>query len=297
VYASLKIVVKIKKSQIGVLTMDLSISQLFITLLCILAIVVLVLNKGSIMSSFVSHLKRQKKQTLVILDLNGILVLRLHKNKVPEDMPKYFRDLATEVKGNFLIWRRPHLDEFLTFLFEHFDVGVWTSAMSYNADQILNVVFSNLPHLRKQLVFEWGQEHCKTIDVPSMRVSTSSLSLESCQNAGVNQIDTSKREKSDDKKKATWHDKVFLKMLSKVCEEFPEYGERNILFIDDSPEKLIENPSYTSFSPESFNAETMSCDKGLREDQVIRKILEDLSSRPSTTTVPDFFRNFQNSKK
>lgn len=215
--------------------------------------------------SYVGFLKSQKKKTLVVLDLNGILVLRLHQNKIPQDLQKEVLDSSKKVRGNFHIWRRPHLDFFLEFLFQHFDVAVWTSAMTHNMNYILDVVFENLPHLRKHLIFEWGQEQCKAIPVPSMKKST-------------------------DNTTKSWEEKLFLKTLSKVCEEFPVYTERNVLFLDDTPDKMAENPIHSFYIPSSFSLKSLTeKDEAFSENGEITCLLKKVFQRHSVATVADCF--------
>lgn len=223
--------------------------------------------------SYVGFLKTQKKKTLVVLDLNGILVLRLHQNKIPETTNPEIVESSKKVKGNFHIWRRPHLDSFLEFLFQHFEVAVWTSAMSHNMQPILDIVFENLPHLRERLVFQWGQEQCKAIPIPNMKVSSDSLMT------AVH----------DEKCKNKWQEKLFLKTLSRICEEFPEYTERSVLFIDDSPEKMVENPHFSFFVPTSFTIQSVDKpDNSLSLDGEIQKFLRKFHQSSSTTTIADF---------
>lgn len=61
--------------------------------------------------SFVKHMKRSKASTLVVLDLNGILVLRLHENQLPSNWDKEERDKhlskAKKLTNGFYVWSRP----------------------------------------------------------------------------------------------------------------------------------------------------------------------------------------------
>lgn len=160
------------------------------------------------MSSYVGHLKRQRQKTLIILDLNGILVLRLHKNQLPlswteDDRARFLGD-AHALENDFYVWRRPHLESFLEFLFEHFDVATWTSAKSYNARHVVDAAFSKCPHLKEQLIFQWTQENCTSIDIPQMQ------------------------QQNQHQHKKGGRQQVFLKEALCVWEKFPEYNENKI---------------------------------------------------------------------
>ena len=52
---------------------------------------------------------------------------------------------------------RPHLNEFLGYAFDNYDVGVWSSAMQHNVDWIIQEIFINK---RSQLKFEYNRTHC-----------------------------------------------------------------------------------------------------------------------------------------
>ena len=69
-----------------------------------------------------SEVKLKSVRKLLILDLNNILIRR-----------KYVKDagdaVGAEKCGNFMVWKRPHLNEFLDFAFENFDVAVWSSVV------------------------------------------------------------------------------------------------------------------------------------------------------------------------
>lgn len=81
-----------------------------------------------------------------------------------------------------------HLEDFLDFLFDHFDVATWTSAKSYNAKQVVDTVFANRPELRKQLVFEWCQEDCLIINIPQIKKIQSSMTNNEFQKRGRTEV-------------------------------------------------------------------------------------------------------------
>jgi RNA polymerase II subunit A small phosphatase-like protein len=57
--------------------------------------------------------------------------------------------------GSFHVYKRPHLNEFLQFAANEFDVGVWTSAGAEYANGIVEAIFTNAAPL-----FLYSSEHC-----------------------------------------------------------------------------------------------------------------------------------------
>ena len=77
------------------------------------------------------------KSSLIILDINGLLVLRLDKR----------------------IKRRKGLTEFLAQVFEIADVAIYSSMTKKNLDATLSKIFS--PDQLDRIVFIWGREYTK----------------------------------------------------------------------------------------------------------------------------------------
>ncbi|KAG2177574.1 hypothetical protein INT44_008086 [Umbelopsis vinacea] len=71
---------------------------------------------------------------LIILDLNGALVSKTGKSGM---------------------WVRPHYTEFLEYLFDQFEVGVWSSARQNTVSNMCQL-FGNF---KKQLLFTWSREN------------------------------------------------------------------------------------------------------------------------------------------
>jgi len=140
------------------------------------------------------------KKTLLIFDLNGILI-----NK------KWDKE-----ERKSLLWKRPDIESFLEFIFKQYDVAVWSSARKHNVEYQAKYALGDY---YKQLVFVMDQSHCV---------------------------------KEDD---------VFLKNLTVVWDQYPQYNESNTLIIDDSDEKMINNPKECHFNPGTWNhEETMEKD-------------------------------------
>lgn len=121
---------------------------------------------------------------------------------------------------------RPHLDSFLDFLFDSFDVAVWSSAMQRNVTKLIDYAFG--AERRNMLVCELDQGSCP-------------------------------QEKHPDPKAKK---PLFLKPLSCVWKAHPQYNESNTLLIDDTPAKAGRNPLNLLYSPAEW---TISSGTGANE--------------------------------
>jgi hypothetical protein len=93
---------------------------------------------------------------LILLDLNGTLVDSCHHRRVGMR-----RDPDCKARTKYLYFR-PHLRPFLEYLFENFEVGVWTSHIRANAEAIVECVFT--PEQRTLLKCVMCRENCYVDD-------------------------------------------------------------------------------------------------------------------------------------
>ena len=106
-----------------------------------------------------------KIKRLIILDLNGLLIHRIYKDeyfKFKRLFEEHYNlgNLARpERKGNFAVWVRPHVKQFLSWLMEHFHVAIWSSVLYHNISPIVETLLPD-EHERERLLFWWNQEHC-----------------------------------------------------------------------------------------------------------------------------------------
>lgn len=143
---------------------------------------------------------------LLILDLNGILCHRIRR-ECADLYPQLPYRSAVDWIANTPIIPRPHIDEFLTTLAEHFCLAIWTSAKPKTAKSLLTALVPE--SISKRLLFAWSQKHCDRLEKLG-------------------------RDKSDGS------DTVFLKSLAKVWKKYPLWNPSNTLLIDDSPDKCPE---------------------------------------------------------
>ena len=105
-----------------------------------------------------------KQQPLmnVVLDLDSTCIFAVpfdELNKVsPEVMRLPYIDHYEFGRPLYRIFERPHLQEFLTFLFEHYNVAVWTAAeYNYGYDIVQRIIIKNKPARRNKLKFFWSR--------------------------------------------------------------------------------------------------------------------------------------------
>ena len=89
----------------------------------------------------------QPPRKLLILHLDETLI---HATREPWSARCDFR------AGEYYVFRRPHLDDFLAFCFERFDVAVWTSSTRDYAGIVVPEIFGEPERLR----FVWSRERC-----------------------------------------------------------------------------------------------------------------------------------------
>jgi TFIIF-interacting CTD phosphatase-like protein len=87
------------------------------------------------------------ERQLLILDLDETLI---YASETPLEHPSDF------FAGGYSVYRRPHLDEFLTADFEGFEVAVWSSASSGYVQAIVTAIFPD----PERLQFVWSESRC-----------------------------------------------------------------------------------------------------------------------------------------
>ncbi|MEW6600504.1 MAG: HAD family hydrolase [Nitrospirota bacterium] len=85
---------------------------------------------------------------LLVLDLDETLIFSCEKAL---ERPADFI-----IDDEYYIYRRPHLDEFLSYVFQNFLISVWTSSSVSYASAILQVILTGDQHLE----FLWDRERC-----------------------------------------------------------------------------------------------------------------------------------------
>ena len=162
------------------------------------------------------HKGTRKHKHLLVVDLNGLLVDRRMTPFVEPDGTKRAPDATF---GKFFVYNRPHARAFVEWAFEHFTVGVWSSAQPHNARTLVSHIWGE--H-RDKLAFVWGQDKCTHVGA------------------------------ADPKKPRS--KPILLKDLQKLwaSPSFARFGPRNTLLLDDSPYKAAMNPDHCAIHPKAY---------------------------------------------
>lgn len=167
------------------------------------------------------------KKKLLVLDLNGLLV-----DIVLSPSHGYRPD---KMVSNKAVFKRPYCDEFLSFCFERFNVGVWSSRIKKNLDKVIDFLLGDS---RQNLLFCWDASHCSETGLHALENERKPLVLKEL--------------------KKLWVD-------TNLPWEKGEYNESNTLLLDDSPYKALCNPAHTAIFPYPYdyrNAEDSSLGHG-----------------------------------
>jgi len=188
---------------------------------------------------------KSKAKKLLILDMNNVLVYRAFKyaqEKEDQETVQY-NGSATLLGNKFWTWKRPHLKSFLDYCFENFTVAVWSSARGENVKDLLDFVFQE--DQKQRLLFFWDQSHCTTVPFPAAPAAA-----------------------GEEKSKKP----LFLKELKHVWDAFPQYNQDNTILVDDSEQKMRENPQKTRGI---IKAWTFGNDKGPEDDCELKDIIKE----------------------
>nr|GEY66412.1 hypothetical protein [Tanacetum cinerariifolium] len=94
--------------------------------------------------SLASWLHATLGKKLIIFDVNGMLADIVFPRPKDVEADKYSHRKE--------VFKRPYLDDFLSFCFDKFNVGIWSSRMKKNLDPVVDCLFGDL---KKKLLFIW----------------------------------------------------------------------------------------------------------------------------------------------
>ncbi|OIW19953.1 hypothetical protein TanjilG_30887 [Lupinus angustifolius] len=181
------------------------------------------------------------RKKLLVLNLNGLLVNRIHRSSVNK-IPKSSSPDA--IYRNFKVFRRPFVEQFMKFCLDRFEVGIWSSAIEHNIEDALSC---SIGSSAKKLLFVWDQNQCLNSGFTSLEKVTKPL---------------------------------FFKELKKVWGKIKKGGPylaSNTLLIDDKPYKAFLNPPNTGIFPDSYKVENED-DKALDPKGKLCLYLEGLAN-------------------
>ncbi|KAL3698834.1 hypothetical protein R1sor_012910 [Riccia sorocarpa] len=166
------------------------------------------------------------RRRLVVLDLNGILCRISRVNNLRTDFEKY--NVKEDWKNQTLALKvRPDLCKFLSLLLDTCDIGIWTSRKAYNFEQLWAALYDlNCVPDR----WTWEGHRGKADLIPFSR-NPFKLTQENCVpiSLGGNDI-------------------LWTKPVMELRDLWPG-SERDILFVDDSVEKMTLNHPYQAIYP------------------------------------------------
>jgi hypothetical protein len=95
------------------------------------------------------------KKYNILLDMDECILQSIFQNEINENfyltkgphkivIPLPKKDSKGKLRVKFIAFVRPHLEEFLKFLFKHFNVGIWTMGPTDYAKSIIENVFKEL---------------------------------------------------------------------------------------------------------------------------------------------------------
>ncbi|KAL4605744.1 hypothetical protein ACB092_09G052500 [Castanea dentata] len=177
------------------------------------------------------------RKKLLVLSLGGLLchrVLRHDKSKIPR-----YRDPDTSY-GSFLVYKRPHCEEFMKFCFERFEVGIWSSAREWHLNNTLDCIMRGM---KSKLAVAWDQDKCTDSGFKTL-------------------------EKKDKP--------IFLKELKKLGSLGFEHSSK-VLLIDDKPYKTLLNPPHTAIFLNEYNVDQVN-DTALGPNGELRLYLDGLAA-------------------
>jgi len=179
-----------------------------------------------------------KIKRLIILDLNGLLIHRLYKDEYSKSKHLFTEQYNLgnlsnpERKGNFAVWFRPHVKEFISWLMNHFHVAIWSSVLQHNISPIVETLLSD-EHERDRLLFWWNQEHCLIEDDPTSTDPKKTKSFYKCLTSVWDKADINER---------------WLINQPKANLDLRDHT----LLIDDNKLKVRDNPPFTAIHPRSW---------------------------------------------
>ena len=174
---------------------------------------------------------------LIVLDLNGLLIHRVYKDEYYAKKNLFEEQYILGYverpvrKGNFAVWVRPNVKEFLSWLMDHFHVAIWSSVQLHNIAPIVETLLPGEDD-RARLLFWWNQEHCVVEDDPT---STDP-----------------KRTKSFFKRLTSVWDTADINERWSVDQPTGHELRDHTLLIDDNKSKVRDNPINTAIHPRAW---------------------------------------------
>ncbi|CAL1373082.1 unnamed protein product [Linum trigynum] len=167
------------------------------------------------------------RRKLLILALGGLLCDRVLRRENQNRLVAATRP-HDAAYGSFVVYKRPHCQEFLKFCFERFDVAFWTAAKRWYTDNALDCVMNGLK--KSDIMFAWNQDRCNDSGFKTLNKTDKPLFL---------------------KELKTVLDNLFMVRNA-------SYLALNTVMIEDEPYKTLLNPPNTAVFTTEYKFENMS---------------------------------------
>ena len=90
-------------------------------------------------------------QTLISAEELGRKGIKKYQKKYPDKMKKFKH---IQMEEDFLVFQRPYLQDFLTYIFDNFRVSIWTAASQLYATFIIeNIILKDHPERKIDWIF------------------------------------------------------------------------------------------------------------------------------------------------
>ena len=96
------------------------------------------------------------KNRLLILDLDECLFHSVYESEFSTQSYDFIKNSFEVLGGHYRTMFRPHLQEFIEFAFENFDVAIWTAAGRDYADFLINKMDISISELQ----FFYSEKNC-----------------------------------------------------------------------------------------------------------------------------------------
>ena len=93
-----------------------------------------------------------KKKNLIVLDLDASMIHSLSPREMKQMPPSRVAHFSRTKTYDYTIFHRPHLQEFLDYIFDRFYVGVWSAGDTDYVEEIVKYIILSKPGRKLEFV-------------------------------------------------------------------------------------------------------------------------------------------------